>query len=202
MGKRSGRLWHHQDITGRKRSEELALQAARLKSVADLSSGVAHHFNNLLQIVMASTSLSLFELESGDLTQVKTNLEKMLQAATLGAETVKRLQTFANMRADVTEGESNVFDVATTARNAADVSQPLWKSDTEKKGIKIDLQLNLQDGCLVKGQENEIFEVLVNLIRNAAEAMPQGGDIEVKTYGEADEVVIAVRDTRDRNRRT
>ena len=99
------------------------------------------------------------------------------------------------MRADVTERESAVFDVATTARNAAEVSKPLWKSDPEKKGIKIDLQLDLEDGCLVKGQENEIFEVLVNLIRNAAEAMPQGGDIEVKTYKEADEVVVTVRDT-------
>ena len=94
------------DITDRKRAEELALQSARLRAVADLSSGVAHHFNNLLQIVMASTSLSLADLESGDLSEIKTNLQKMLQAATLGAETVKRLQTFANIRADVTEGES------------------------------------------------------------------------------------------------
>jgi PAS domain S-box-containing protein len=193
-GKRSGRLWHHQDITNRKRSEELALQTARLRAVADLSSGVAHHFNNLLQIVMASTSLSLADLESGDLSEIKTNLEKMLQAATLGAETVKRLQTFANIRADVAEHESDVFDMSTTVRNAVDVSKPLWKSDPEKKGIKIDLQLDLQDGCLLKGQENEMFEVLVNLIRNAGEAMPQGGDIEVKTHKEANEVVITVRD--------
>ncbi len=119
----------------------------------------------------------------------------MLRAATLGAETVKRLQTFANMRADVTTGEGVVFDMSTTAGNAAEVAKPLWKSDPEKKGIKIDFQLDLEDGCLVKGQENEMFEVLVNLIRNAAEAMPQGGDIEVKAYKEADEVVITVRDT-------
>ena len=66
------------DITDRKRAEELALQAARLRAVADLSSGVAHHFNNLLQIVMASTSLSLADLESGDLSEIKTNLEQML----------------------------------------------------------------------------------------------------------------------------
>ena len=183
------------DLTDRKRAEELALQAARLRAIADLSSGVAHHFNNLLQIVIGNTSLSLADLESGDLSEIKTNLEQMLRAATLGAETVKRLQTFANMRADVTESESAVFDIATTARNAAEVSKPLWKSDSEKKGIKIDLQLDLEDGCLVKGQENEMFEVLVNLIRNAAEAMPQGGDIEVKTYREADEVVVTVRDT-------
>ena len=99
------------------------------------------------------------------------------------------------MRADVAEHESDVFDVSTTAGNAAEVSKPLWKSDPEKKGIKIDLQLDLEDGCLVKGQENEMFEALLNLIRNAAEALPQGGDIEVKTYKEADEVVITVRDT-------
>jgi PAS domain S-box-containing protein len=96
------------DITERKRAEELALQAVRLRSVADLSSGVAHHFNNLLQIVMASTSLSLADLESGDLSEVKTNLEKMLDAASLGAETVKRLQTFANIRTDVTREEGDI----------------------------------------------------------------------------------------------
>jgi len=183
------------DITERKRNEELTLQAARLKSVADLSSGVAHHFNNLLQIVMASTSLSLMELELGEFSEIKTNLEKMLQAARLGAETVLRLQTFANIRADVTEGEGAIFDIAITAENAAEVSKPLWKSDPEKKGIKIDLQLNLQDGCLVKGKENEVFEVLLNLIRNAAEGMPQGGDIELKAHVQGKDVVVEVRDT-------
>ena len=183
------------DTTDRKRMEELALQSARLRAVADLSSGVAHHFNNLLQIIMASTSLTLMELELGDLSKIKTTLEKMLQAAKLGAETVKRLQTFANIRADVTEREGDVFDAATTAGNAAEVFKPIWLSDPEKKGIKIDLKLDLEDGCLVKGQENEIFEVLVNLIRNAEGAMPQGGDIEVKAYREANEVVITVRDT-------
>ena len=70
-----------EDITDRKRLEELALQSARLRAVADLSSGVAHHFNNLLQIVMASTSLSLADLESGDLSEIKTNLEKMLRGS-------------------------------------------------------------------------------------------------------------------------
>ena len=86
--------------------EELALQSARLRAVADLSSGVAHHFNNLLQIVMGSASLSLADLESGDLSEIKTNLEQMLEAAALGAETVKRLQTFANVRADVAEARA------------------------------------------------------------------------------------------------
>jgi PAS domain S-box-containing protein len=183
------------DITYRKLAEQAVVQAERLRAIADLSGGVAHHFNNLLQIIMGNTSLSLFELESGDLPQVKSSLEKMLAATKLGAETVRRLQTFANIRADVTEEESAVFDVADIARNAADISRPLWKAEPEKRGTKVNLQLNLEQGCLVQGKENEIFEVLVNLIRNAAEAMPDGGNIEVKASKKDDEVVIKVRDT-------
>jgi PAS domain S-box-containing protein len=183
------------DITYRKLAEEAAVQTERLKAIADLSGGVAHHFNNLLQIVMAGASLSIADLESGDLAEIKATLERMLEAATRGSEMVRRLQTFANLRADITEEEAAIFDIADTTRNAAETSKPFWKAEPEKKGIRVNLQLDLDEGCLVKGKENEIFEVLVNLIRNAAEAMPDGGDIEVKACKEADAVVIKVRDT-------
>ncbi len=189
------------DITDRKKTEELVRQADRLQAIADLSSGVAHHFNNLLQIIMGSASLSILELESGDLSQIKTNLEQMLEGTKPGAETVKRDQTFSNVRANDTEGEATAFDVTATVRNTLDTLKPFWKTEPEKKGIKLDLHVHLQDGCLVKGQENEIFEVLVNLIKNAVESMPRGGDIEIKTYEEADEVGYHCSGHRDRNSR-
>jgi len=184
-----------EDISDRKRAEDLALQTARFKSVADLSTGVAHHFNNLLQIVIGNTSLSLTDLESGDLSELKINLEQILQAAALGSETVKRLQTFGNIRPDIPIQKAAIFDISTTVRNAAELSEPLWKSDIEKKGISIDMDLDLEDGCLVKGQENEMLEVLVNLTRNAAQALPEGGSIILKTLKEIDEVVVTIRDT-------
>jgi PAS domain S-box-containing protein len=183
------------DISERLKAEELARQSARLRAVADLSSGVAHHFNNLLQIVIGSASLSLMDIESGEFSELKACLEKMLNAAKDGGEMVKRLQTFADMRAEITERECVIFDVASTARNAAEASKPLWMGETEKAGIKIDLQIDLEDGCLVTGQENEMFEVVLNLLRNAAEALPQGGVIAVKALKAADDVVITVRDT-------
>ncbi len=183
------------DTSYRKLAEEAAVHTERLKAIADLSGGVAHHFNNLLQIVMAGASLSLADLESGDLTGIKTTLEQILEGASRGSEMVKRLQTFANIRADITEEEAAIFDIAATARNAAEISKPLWKAEPEKKGIKVNLLLDLEEGCLVQGKENEMFEVLVSLISNAAEALPAGGAIEVKAGKEADEVVVRIRDT-------
>jgi len=183
------------DIMYRKLAEESALQTERLKAIADLSGGVAHHFNNLLQMIMGSASLSLADLESGDLTEIKPTLERMLEATTRGSEMVKRLQTFANIRAEIATDRAAIFDVAVTAKNAVEVSEPLWKAEPERKGAKVNLKLDLEKDCLVQGKENEVFEVFVNLLRNAAEAMPDGGDIEVKVARAADEVVIAVRDT-------
>jgi signal transduction histidine kinase len=183
------------DITFRKSAEEAAVHSARLRAIADLSQGVAHHFNNLLQIVTASASLSISDLESGDSTEVKATLERMLSAASRGAEMVRRLHIFANARTDYHAGDEITFDVSDTARNAAEILSPLWKTQPEETGPKIDLQLDLKEGCLTLGRENEVFEVLVNLIRNAAEALPAGGAIHVETRREAEEVVINVRDT-------
>jgi CheY-like chemotaxis protein len=76
-----------------------------------------------------------------------------------------------------------------------EVSRPFWKAESEKLGATVNLQMNLQDGCLVQGNEYEISEVIVHLVKNAAEALPDGGDIEVKACKEGDGVVIHVRDT-------
>ncbi len=183
------------DIADRKRMEEQAFQSVRLGAVADLSSGVAHHFNNLLQIVTAGASLSLDDLESGDLSEIKDNLEKMLQSAAAGADVVRRLQKFANTHSDVSENYYEVFDVAAAARNVIALLEPLWKAEPERNGIKIGLRMELEDGCLVRGREAEICEVFVNLLRNAVEALPDGGDIIVNGFKEGPEVVIGVHDT-------
>jgi len=54
------------DISERKRAEEIQLQTARIRAVADLAGGVAHNFNNLLQIVIGNLELALMDLAAGD----------------------------------------------------------------------------------------------------------------------------------------
>ncbi|MEW6348397.1 MAG: PAS domain S-box protein [Thermodesulfobacteriota bacterium] len=182
------------DTTELKRTQELLLQAERFRAVADLAGGVAHNFNNLLQIVIGYLELALTDLDFGNYSQVKNALAKVLESARSGAETVRRLQSFAGIRDHSQAPERGAFDVSAIVRQALDMSKLWWQTIPEKQGIRVDLHNDLQDGCIVQGEKNELFEVAVNLIRNAAEALPQGGTIHVRTHIEEGRVVLEVRD--------
>ena len=57
------------------------------------------------------------------------------------------------------------------------------------------VQHALQPGCLILGSESELLEVAVNLIKNAAEAMPDGGEIKVKTHSDNGKAIFQVVDS-------
>lgn len=183
-----------EDITDKLRAETLMLQTERLKAVADMAGAVAHNFNNLLQVVMGGAQLGLAHLENGNLQQIKPGLEQIIKSSRLGAETVQRLQEFARVRTESTASDGEIFDLAHTVRRAVDMSEPWWKTNPEREGINVSLSLDLTEGCFVRGREDELFEVTVNLIKNAAEALPNGGVIRVGTAVNDGVVVLQVED--------
>ncbi len=183
------------DITARKRAERLAEQAERLRAVGDLASGVAHNFNNLLQVVMGGAQLVLMNIESGKPETSKETLNEILESCKVASETIKRLQSFAGIRVTAAKIEQKVFDLADVAREAVEMTKPIWKHDPGQMGKDIFLRAVLDKGCLVKGSKDEVFEVVVNLIKNAVEALPSGGEIEVAAYVKDNNAVLHVRDT-------
>ena len=183
------------DISDRKRSEELQRETVRFRAVADLAGGVAHNFNNLLQVVIGKLELALIDLESSNYRDVKDGLETVLESSKYGAETVRRLQSFAGIRDHTRLSEKGVFDLSGIVRQALEMTKTWWKTIPEKQGIEVSLDRELQDGCLVQGEKNELFEVAVNLIKNATEALPQGGTINVANYVENNQVVLKIQDT-------
>ena len=86
------------DVTARNKAESILVQSERLKAVADLASGVAHHFNNMLQVVMGEAQLGLMNLELGKIAHLKSHFEQIVKSCRRGSETVKRLQSFVSMR--------------------------------------------------------------------------------------------------------
>ena len=88
-----------------------------------------------------------------------------------------------------------MFDLSELVVQASNFSRPLWKTNLEKDDINIDMKLDITPACFVTGRESEIFEVLVNLIKNAVEAMPHGGTIRVSTRTHKQKVVLIIDDT-------
>ena len=183
-----------EDITERSRAEELAVRTERLKAIGDLAGGVAHNFNNLLQMVMGGIDLALIDLEMGNLSEAKRSLEQLLQVSRSGAATVRRLQTFAQVSGKIQPAESEVFDLSEIVKQTAEITKPFWKTGPDKEGIRVVLNLELTERCFVNAKESEITEVLVNLIKNATEALQTGGEIRIKTFFKVVEVILQVID--------
>jgi CheY-like chemotaxis protein/anti-sigma regulatory factor (Ser/Thr protein kinase) len=77
-----------------------------------------------------------------------------------------------------------------------EITRPRWKSRAESEGVHISLELQLgSDEPRVMGDESELREVLVNLVFNAVDAMPQGGTLMLSTRESNGAVEIAVADT-------
>lgn len=183
------------DVTEQKRSYDLSVQQQRLAALGEMAGGVAHNFNNILQIVIGASGLAESDLEEGDIEEVRTTLQQIAESAQAGSETVKQLQDFARVRTEDPTVDGEIFDFSETVRKAVDVTRPFWKSGPEKRGVDMTVKSRLPEGCLVKGHQNELFEVVVNLIKNATEAMPDGGKVYVKTYVEGDFVYLKLADT-------
>lgn len=183
------------DVTELKRAEELVVQTERLKAVAELATGVAHNFNNLLQILMSAAQMAGFNLETGAHNELKNNLDQIMQSSKLGVDTVKRLQEFARLRTDLSFDDATICDLASLVEQAVDMTRPWRKRRTEKRTYLINLESDLERDCHIKCIESEIFEVLVNLLKNSCEAIQRGGAIRVATRKIGGSAVLTISDT-------
>jgi two-component system, cell cycle sensor histidine kinase and response regulator CckA len=183
------------DVTERKRAEQLLLRSERLNAVGELATGVAHNFNNLLQIITGLGDIISVYIAQGKPAAAEEHVQHILNACRMGAETVKRLQNFARIRSSAAPCERAIFDLSHTIQQALDVTEIWWKTVPEKQGITIAVESCLDPGCWVDGRENELFEVAVNLIKNAVEALPEGGNISVQARVDHDDVILRLTDT-------
>ncbi len=182
------------DVTDRKRAEAMLVNSERLKAVADLSSGVAHNFNNALQIIIGGAGLALLDLESGETQRVKSQLKQIIDSSRFAAGTVRRLEDFANLDSVFRVGVQDRFDLSDLAKKTINMTELWWKTNPEKIGVTIKVESNLSEGVIVNATEEDLFEVVVNLIKNAVEALPKGGEISVRTVIENDYAVLQIKD--------
>lgn len=195
-GERRRLLVSIHDYTEAKRSsdalravEERERVAERLRALGELAAGVAHNFNNALTSVLAHTQVLVRceELPSW----AREDLQVIERVARGAAVTVRRIQSFARSR-DPEAFES--ADLADVVANAVALTRPRW-NPPEHKG-KWRLEWTPSSAPLpIVGNAAELCEVVVNLILNGLDAMPDGGVLSVSTGTEGDRVWVEVGDT-------
>jgi CheY-like chemotaxis protein len=178
----------------RRRAEEAQLKVERLSAIADLALGVAHHFNNVLQVVMGCASVASLKIDNSEISPAKEMMGKIVESARFGAQTVMHLQEFVKARSGEIDAPETV-DLSEVVQQAIETTRKWWEIEPAKRGITIDVVSDLGKGCRVIGNKSRLFQVVTNMVRNAVEAMPEGGKLSIETSLSNDRVLLNVIDT-------
>ena len=140
-------------------------QAQKMEIIGTLAAGVAHDFNNLLQAIRGHTSLAL--MQAAPETPLRKGLEKIDLAAARASEITSQLLSFSRASDD----RRAVLDLNEIVRETAQLARR-----TLRGGIALELQLS-PSSVPVKIDSTRASQALLNLIVNAQDAMPAGGQL-------------------------
>ena len=144
-------------------------QTQKMEAIGLLAGGVAHDFNNILNVILASAELARDGLESGD--DVREDLASIRQAAMRAAGLTKKL-LFIARRETVARERVDVNDIVSGFRAMA--------ASIVDKRVQIDLSLASQP-LPVHADRAFLDQALLNLVSNAGHAMPDGGTLTLET---------------------
>jgi signal transduction histidine kinase/CheY-like chemotaxis protein len=172
-----------------KAAQDRLVQTEKARALGGMAGGIAHEFNNILAIILGKTQLLL--ARSVDDT-VREALGHVEEAAWRAADIVRRLQGFAATRLDDSNGP---IDVNTLVHDAVTLTRGLWKDEAEARGLRVEVTLDLEDAPPVRGNAAELRETVTNLVLNAIDAMPRGGQLSLATRPHEGGVELMVTDT-------
>jgi two-component system cell cycle sensor histidine kinase/response regulator CckA len=150
--------------------EELR-QAHKMEALGRLAAGVAHDFNNVLTAILAYSDCLLSALENEPSGRLRADVEQIRRAGERGAALTRQLLAFS--RRQILDLEA--LDLNTIVRDAASLVGPLLG-----ERVTLDTALAPRLGA-VRSDRSQMDQVVLNLVLNARDAMPDGGRIRIET---------------------
>jgi PAS domain S-box-containing protein len=158
-----------EDVTERRILEDEFRQAQKMEAVGRLAGGIAHDFNNLLMVIGGYTEVMLAEMEPGHPLEVKARAVQ--QASDRATMLTRQLLAFSRKQLL----ELKVVDVNTVVEDMERLLRPLIGEDVE-------LRTKLaSDAGHTRADAGQLEQVLMNLVVNSKDAMPNGGRILIET---------------------
>jgi PAS domain S-box-containing protein len=169
-------LYVVRDITERKRAEadrslleEQLQQAQKMEAVGQLAGGIAHDFNNILTAIIGYGHLVLMNMQGPD--QSRHHVAQILAASERAAGLTQGLLAFSRKQ----ESNPQPVDLNGIVRNMRKFLERIIGEDIE---MKLDLE---PEGLTVMADTGQMEQVLMNLVTNARDAMPDGGVLHITT---------------------
>ncbi|MEH2238536.1 PAS domain S-box protein [Nostoc sp.] len=154
------------EITQQKKLEAQLLRSQRLESIGTLASGIAHDLNNILSPILMSVQLLQKKLPDSQSQQILQTLENNVKR---GANLLKQVLSFARG----IEGKRTIVQIQPLM---AEMEQIIAQTFPKSIICQIDIPKNL---WYVRGDTTQLHQVLINLVINARDAMPNGGILRI-----------------------
>jgi PAS domain S-box-containing protein len=156
------------DISERKKLEQQIRVSQRLEAVGQLAAGIAHDFNNILTAISGNTKLALADLPADH--PVQQNLTEIEKASSRATKLVRQILTFSRQQ----ESKREVIKLAPVIEEVLKLLRA-----TLPANIEIRTYFS-PDVPVVSADSTQIHQILMNLATNAADAMQQGGVLDVR----------------------
>jgi nitrogen-specific signal transduction histidine kinase/CheY-like chemotaxis protein len=157
------------DVSKERALEEQLIQSQKLETIGRLTGGIAHDFNNMLGVILGNTQLAMMNLSPDNTaTGFCSEVEKATHRA---AEFTHQLLAFSRRQ---------VLEMKTVDLN--DILANFERMVQHIIGESIEMRISCKTGLpLIKADSAQINQILLNLMVNAREAMPDGGKLNIET---------------------
>ncbi len=163
----------------------------RMETLGRMSMAIAHDLNNLLSGILGHTEL--LKLKAPDMNGAMEHVQTIERAALDGAAIVRKIQQYVRQEKQNRYEHLYLGDILD---ECAMLTKPYWYNEPRRSGIRIELTHDFAPSPPILGAGHELREVFVNMILNAAQAMPAGGRIKLTAKPDGKRhVIVTVSDT-------
>lgn len=175
-------------------TQEAVMQQERLRVLGQIASGIAHDINNALSPAALYAEM-LLKNEPNLSGESREHLYVIQRAIDDVAASVARMKEFYRQREP--QSKRSLVTVNRTIQQVVELTRARWDAMPQRSGVMVRMKTELApDLPMILAAEGEIRDALANLILNAVDAMPEGGNLSVRSHAVGrNEVCIEVADT-------